>query len=209
MLWEAATSTASRPSTTVSRQSKQQQAEPAMASRTFRKLRAHPLSPSPVFCLVVSVWRSSVSLFDMSAMQDTCGLPALTSGCSGYGLLCLPPALAGGESTYITWSNTSFSISCSACPSGSSSSTNPATAAAIAFGFAFGLLAVYLYWVYRKADAAGMGALFGFSGSAPASSTGEKQIEGGSAGLLKETSSDGKGDTAAGQEESKEAYQKL
>ena len=144
----------------------------------------------------------------MSAMQDTCGLPALSSGCSGYGLKCLPPALPGGESTYITWSNSSFSISCSACPAGSTSSTSPATAAAIAFGLAFGILALYLYWVYRKADAAGMGALFGLSAS-PAAGTGEKQIEGGSAGLLAKTSTNGHEDTAAGQEESKEAYQKL
>ena len=122
------------------------------------------------------VWRSAASLHNIPALQDQCHLPALRSGCSSYGLVCIPPSLPGGASTVVQQSaNGSIVVSCSACPlpSGSqvaSTSYIAAVAAAVAFALAFTAAVAYLYVLRRRASSAGQTALF--SGSLPSASSG-------------------------------------
>jgi hypothetical protein len=99
------------------------------------------------------VWRTRLSLRDTAALQEACGLPALRTGCPSYGLLCLPPNVAGGESTTIvTTANNSHLVYCDACPGPSTaSSTNPqAVAAAIILGLMFVATAALNLWLYCK-----------------------------------------------------------
>ena len=85
-------------------------------------VRASP-SLSLLCAVTVTQWRSTTSLHDLTALGDQCGLPSLRTGCASYGLLCIPPSLPGGYSTVTQWSNSSYSVSCDACPASSSLTT--------------------------------------------------------------------------------------
>ena len=109
------------------------------------------------------VWRSATSLFDIAGLQDQCGLPSVRSGCPGYGLQCIPPSLPGGASTVTSLTNSSFTVSCAACPIGSTGASTAyiaAVAAAVIFALAFAAAAAYLYVLYSRAQQSGHTALF-------------------------------------------------
>ena len=150
------------------------------------------------------VWRSATSLHDLTALRDQCSLPTLRSGCPSYGLLCIPPSLPGGASTVTTWANSSYTVSCDACPlpgAGATTAYIAAVVAAVLFSLAFAAAAGYVYLLYTRAQASGQTALFGMV--APVASSD-------STDTAKVQSTD-RADSATNgtAEESKEAYHKL
>ena len=154
---------------------------------------------------LADVWRSATSLHDFTALQDQCSLPSVRSGCPGYGLQCIPPSLPGGSSTVATLANSSFTVSCDACPLSSSSASTAyiaAVAAAVIFSLAFAAAVVYLYVLYTRAQQSGQTALFGVAARSGSSSTDAPSKT--ASGTSSEASTNG--ETG---EESKEAYHKL
>ena len=154
------------------------------------------------------VWRSATSLHDLPALQDQCHLPTLRSSCASYGLLCIPPSLPGGKSTVGQWANSSYTVSCDACPLSAAGPTTAYIAAvvfAVLFALAFAAVAGYVYVVYGRAQQAGATGMFALT---------QKTEEGtGGGGLTtvdaKTTNGTTNGTTGETGEESKEAYHKL